>query len=183
VFLQLIRGPVRCLTAYEHSLELLRGVAVEVGVSLRHPGRDTVGACINYVSGWNMLSILTFVTENEQGPGRHGVQGQFPGFTINCVALDLSFAQEIRDFVAETRANPGYRDISLGEGKYRHMPEKSVDRSPHFSDLEFRMLKLGDCDHGYLVRISARPQFWLSFELHEKQLDDFLEGLCEVVEN
>src|SRR5436190_16307615 len=37
----------------------------------------------------NMLSILTFVTENEHGPGRHGVQWQFPSFTINCVALDL----------------------------------------------------------------------------------------------
>jgi hypothetical protein len=130
-----------------------------------------------------MLSILTFVTEVEHGPGRHGIQWQFPGFTITCVALDLSFAQKIMDFVAETRANSAYRDTPLGEGKYRHMPEKSIDLSSHFSDVEFTVHKLGEWDHGYSICISPGPQLSISFELHEKELDDFLHGLGEFVEN
>jgi hypothetical protein len=130
-----------------------------------------------------MLSILTFITEDEHGPGRHGVQWQFPGFVITCVALDFSFAQKLRDFVAETRANPAYRDIPLGAGKYQHMPEKCIELAPYFSDVEFTVSKLGEWDHGYLISISARPQFSISFELHEQDLDDFLDGLKEFVEN
>src|SRR5262245_14664135 len=132
---------------------------------------------IDAVSERKMLSLLTFVTENEHGPGRHGVQWQFRGVTITCVARELSFAHEIRNFVAETRANPAYRDRPIGEGKYRHMPEKCINLSPYFLDVEFTMLKLGEWDHGYLIRISPRSQFSISFELHEKELDEFLDGL------
>lgn len=124
-----------------------------------------------------MSSIHTFVTENKLGPGQHTVQWQFPDFTITCVAIDLSFARAIRSFVDETRANPAYRDIPLGGGRYRHMPEKSINLSHCFSDLEFVMSKLGEWDHGYMIRVSPGPQFSISVELHEEKLDDFLGGL------
>jgi hypothetical protein len=130
-----------------------------------------------------MLSILTFVAENEHGPGQHGVQWQFPGFTITCVARDLSFAQKIQSFVAETRANPAYRDTPLGDGKYRTMPEKSIDLSPYFSDVTLTMSKLGEWDHGYLILISTGFQFSISFELHEKELDDFISDLVELAQD
>src|SRR5687768_9303212 len=128
-----------------------------------------------------MLSILTFVTEDEHGPGRHGVQWQFPGFTITCVAFDLSFAQEIIDFVTETRANPAYRDIPLGAEMYRHMPEKSIDLSRHFSAMKFTVDKMGEWDHGYSICLDGAA-FSISFEVHEKELDDFLTGLQEIAE-
>lgn len=129
-----------------------------------------------------MLSILTFVAENERGPGHHGIQWQFPSFTITCIALDLSFAQRIIDFVAETRGNPAYRDTLLGGGRYRHMPEASIDLSAYFSDVAFKLSKLGEWDHGYSLCLSLRPDVRISFELHEKELDDFLAGLQEIAE-
>lgn len=133
-------------------------------------------------SDWKMLTVDTFVTENDPGPGRHSVQWQFTGFMITCVALDLSFARELTAFVAETRANPAYRDIPLGKGLYRYMPEKSIDLSHHFLNLEFKVWKLGEWDHGYLVRISPGSHLSISVELHQKGLDDFLYGLAKFID-
>ena len=129
-----------------------------------------------------MFCVLTFVTENEHGHGRHGIQWQFPNFTMNCIAIDLSFARQIMNFVAETRANPIYRDTPLGGETYQHIPEKDIDLSPSFSDVEFKVHKLGEWDHGYSFYVSSRPEFWVSFELHDKELDDFLTGLREVAD-
>ncbi len=129
-----------------------------------------------------MHSVDIFVTENEHGPGRHGIQWQFPGFMATCIAVDLSFARQFTAFVAETRANTTYRDIPLGKGQYEYMPEKSLDLSDRFLDLEFKVWELGEWDHGYLVRISRGPDLSISFELHDNELDDFLAGLAQFVE-
>jgi hypothetical protein len=121
----------------------------------------------------------TFISENEHGPGRHGVQWQFGGFTIDCVATDLSFGHKIIDFVDQTRANPACRDIESSLGIYRTMPEKSVDLSAHFEDLHFELHKIGEYDHGYVIKAWREVQLKVMFELHEQELDDFLFGLRE----
>jgi hypothetical protein len=75
--------------------------------------------------------MLLFITEDGNGPGRHDIQLQFPGsFTFNCVALDLSFAEKIFAFVAETRGNPEYRDAPLSDGSYRTIPRTKKMFSP-----------------------------------------------------
>ena len=127
------------------------------------------------------LSIMTFTTADAQDNGRYGVQWQFPGFTINCTATDLGFAQRILDFVTETRANPAYRDRPLGGGVYRHMDEKSIDLSSQFLDVGFTLSKIGEYDHGYELRFSSSSRFWIRVELHDQELDDFLFGLTEII--
>jgi len=128
------------------------------------------------------LSILTFVSADESA-GQYGVQWQFPGVRVNCTAKDLTFAQRIIDFVAETRANPVYRDRPLGGGVYRHMDEKSIDLSSCFLDVSFTLRKSGESDHGYSVRFSASSGFWMVVDLYDEELDDFLSGLREIVED
>jgi len=126
-----------------------------------------------------MSSIHTFVTENKRSDW-HDIQWQLRDFTISCVARDLLFSGEILAFVAETRANPAYRDIPLGKGMYRHMPEKRIDLSYHFVEVKFELWKLGKYNHGYLLRVAADQSLWISIELHERELDDFLDGLREI---
>jgi len=125
------------------------------------------------------VTIATFISENEHGSGRHRVQWQFPGFVIDCVAIDLSFGQKIIDFVAHTRANPAFRDVSVAPGTYWYIPEKSIDLSSHFDDLNFEMHKIGEYDHAYLIKVSRGLQLKVIFELHEQELDHFLYGLRE----
>ncbi len=128
------------------------------------------------------LSITTLTIPQEHGD-RHSVQWQFPRFTINCIAMDMTFAQRILDFVAETRANPGYRDRPIGGGKYRHMDEKSIDLSSYFKDVGFTLRKSGVYDHGYTLRFSSSSSFWILVELHDQELDDFLCGLKDIVQD
>jgi hypothetical protein len=129
------------------------------------------------------LSILTFITADEQAAGPYCVQWQFPAFTINCTATDLTFARRIIDFVAETRANPAYRDRPLGGGVFRHMDEKSIDLSSQFVDVSFKLSKIGEYDHGYTLQFSSSSRFWFRVELHDQELDDFLYGLREIIQS
>jgi len=107
------------------------------------------------------------------------VQWQFGDFMVDCIATDLSFGQKIIDFVNQTRANPVYRDVASAPGIYRYMPEKSIDLSAHFEDLNFEVHKIGEYDHGYLIKAWRGVQLKITLELHEQELDDFLYGLRE----
>jgi hypothetical protein len=124
-----------------------------------------------------MASIQTFVTENEDASDRYRIQWQFRDVTVDCVASDLVFARRIINFVADTRGNPSFRDAPLGGGASRKMPDKRIDLSSHFMDIKFEFWKLGEYDHAYLLRIALGKSFWISTELHERELDDFLDGL------
>jgi hypothetical protein len=124
-------------------------------------------------------SVQTFVTEDEYGLGQHGVQWQLNDLTISCIATDLSFARRLAKFVKETRANPDYRDRSLGNGVFKTMPEASIDLSSCFRDIAIHIEKLGEYDHGYVLRISA-GLFSMSMELHNILLDDFINGLLQI---
>ena len=97
--------------------------------------------------------------------------------------MDVTFAERILDFVKETRANPRYRDTPLGGGVYRHMDEKSIDLSSHFLDAEFTFRKIGESDHGYAMLVSSLSGLWISVQLHDQELDDFLHGLKEIIED
>lgn len=125
------------------------------------------------------ISILTFATEDQYGPGLHGIQWQFPRITINCTALDFKFALKIVSFIKETRNNPKYRDKRLGKGRWRYMDEKSLDLTPYFKDLTFILNKCGKCDHGYYLSFESISNFRISFHIADKELDDFLYGLNE----
>lgn len=121
-----------------------------------------------------MTSVHIFETDDPRGLGQHGIQWQFSHFTIDCLVIDLSFARRILDFVCETRENPIYRNVHLGEGVFRHIPEMTVDLTCCFSGIQFQIWKIGEWDHGYSFRISTGPEFSISFELHEQELDEFL---------
>ena len=72
-------------------------------------------------------------------------------------ATDLSFAQRILAFIEETRDNPAFRDVHLGDGVYRRMSEKSIDLSSCFAGTPFVFQKPGEYDASYAVRIATEP--------------------------
>ena len=128
------------------------------------------------------LSILSFASEDEDREGCFRIQWQLPTFTLNCTATDLRFASEIIQLVDETRGNPEFRDIPLGRGRYRHMEPKGIEIGDCFEDLEVSVFKCGECDHGYELRFVGQSEFWLRFHLANEQLDDFLYGLREFID-
>ncbi len=129
------------------------------------------------------LSINTFATEDDAVEGRFSIQWQFPTFLLNCTATDLGFAPKIIALVDETRANPAYRDIPLGGGRFRHMVPKGIDVSEHFEDLSATVHKCGECDHGYDLHFEAASDFFVNFHLASDELDHFLYGLKEMIED
>ena len=129
------------------------------------------------------LSIHTFAIEDDDIEGRFGIQWQFPTFDLNCTSTDLSFTQRVLDLVDETRANPDFRDIPLGSGRYRYMEPKGIDISDCFEDLCVSLFKCGECDHGYNFRFESSGDFYVGFHLAGEQIDDFLYGLKEIVED
>ncbi|MCP4105763.1 MAG: hypothetical protein GY749_09530 [Desulfobacteraceae bacterium] len=129
------------------------------------------------------MKIDTFVEENDSNSGQYNIQWQFPTFTINCTATDLEIAQKIITLIEETRANPAYRDTHLGGGHYRHMEPKGIDLSYCFADVNFSIYKCGECDHGYELGFVSTSGFYVSFHLANEELDDFLYGLGEIIEN
>jgi hypothetical protein len=122
-----------------------------------------------------------FVTEDEHGGGLASVQFQLPALTITLAARDLLFAKKIIAFVAETRGNPAFRDEHIGGGVYRHMPEKSVDVSSSFPASRVVLVKDGEYDSSFILRIEPCPSFSGALELHDEQLDAMLDSLQEIL--
>ena len=93
------------------------------------------------------------VTEDEHEGGFLSVQFQLPAITMTLAARDLLFAKRIIAFVAETRGNPAFRDAHIGGGVYRHMPEKSIDLSSSFPDSRVLLVKNGEFDSSFILRV------------------------------
>lgn len=121
-----------------------------------------------------------FVTENRPSVGQYEVQFQFPAFTATLPANNLAFAKQILEFVEKTKENPEFRDIPLGGGVYRHMPEASIDVSPCFSGTTFVFQKLGEYDTSYTVRITSPSGLRLHFDIHDEQLIAFVQSLRDL---
>ena len=124
-----------------------------------------------------------FVIEDELETGKFSVQFQLPAITVAFTANDLLFAQRFLDFVSETRANPVYRDAHIGNGVYRHMPEKSVDLSSSFRDTKGLLLKGGEYDSSYILRIAPSASFSMIFDICDEQLDALLGSLQEIIDD
>jgi hypothetical protein len=124
-----------------------------------------------------------FVTEDKQGTGVFSVQFQLRSITITFTAGDLLFAQRFLDFVSETRANPAYRDAKIGNGVYRTMPEKSVDLSSSFCDTKVVLLKDGEYDSSYVLRIEPSTSCSMVFHIYDDQLDALLGSIQNIVDD
>jgi hypothetical protein len=123
-----------------------------------------------------------FVTEDKERTGVFSVQFQLDSITITFTAGDLLFAQRILDFVSETRANPAYRDAEIGNGVYRTMPEKSVDLSSSFCDTKVVLLKDGEYDSGYVLRITPSKSCAMILDIYDERLDALLSGIQDIVD-
>jgi hypothetical protein len=121
-----------------------------------------------------------FVTDAELPDQGYSVQVQVTAFTITCKARDLEFVEAICNFVSETRANPQYRDISLGNGRYEVMPPKLIDVSSSFVDVSVTFHKSGEFDDRYIVRVQQGTSLSLIMVLHGISLDAFLEELASI---
>ena len=93
------------------------------------------------------------------------------------------FAKRIIAFVAETRGNPAFRDEHTGGGVYRRMPEKSVDLSSSFPASRVVLIKDGECDSSYILRVEPCPTFSGALQLSDEQLDAMLDSLREVLDD
>ena len=122
---------------------------------------------------------LTFCLPDKTQPGVYVIQWQFPRFTVTCKSPDLLFAGEIQKFVAETRANPAYRDTPLGNGVYRPMDEKCVDLSRYFQGVRIKLHKSGEYDDAYSLEFERPDCFSFVAEMHADLLDSFLRGIAE----
>jgi len=122
-----------------------------------------------------------FVNEDEHGGRLLSVQFQMPAITITLAARDLLFAKRIIAFVAETRGNPAFRDAHIGDGVYRHMPEKSVDISSSFPDARVFLRKNGECDSSFILHVEPCSSFSGVLDLHDEQLDAMLDSLQEII--
>jgi len=128
--------------------------------------------------------VPIFVTEDTPHEGLYSVNFQFPTFWMTLIAANLSFALHIVEFVTETRGNPDYRDIPLGNGVYRrYTPHKSVDLSSSFLGTHLTLGKDGDADDRYTISVIASPEFKMGFRIDGQVLDDFLDSIREVVED
>jgi len=122
-----------------------------------------------------------FITENSPSGGLVEVQFQIATFTFTLTAADLSFAQRIVDFVAETKGNPAYRDQHLGGGRYGRTSEKSIDLSSSFPGSNFQLEKDGEFDDSYVVRVSSPSGLRLQFDIRGDLLESLVERLRELI--
>jgi hypothetical protein len=111
------------------------------------------------------------------------VQFQLPSITITFTAGDLLFAQRFLDFVSDTRANPAYRDAHIGNGVYRTMPEKSVDLSSSFCDTQVVLLKDGEHDSSYILRIAPSRSCSMIFNICDDGLDALLGSIQNIIDD
>ena len=114
--------------------------------------------------------------------GVFSVQIQLPALTITLTAHDLMFAKRILDFISETRSNPTFRDAHLGNGVYRHVPQKLIDLSSSFCGTTLQFEKDGEYDSRYFVRMHSSSSR-VTFSLGDQLLDVFAESLQEVIDN
>jgi hypothetical protein len=126
--------------------------------------------------GW-----MIFVTEDASSPGLYELQWQATGLDIDLVACDLSFAQKPIDFIAKTRDNPDFRDIPLGNGVYRQV-EIELDLSDCFVDTKVCIVKDGECDSRYILRIGS-GNLGVYPIIYGAQVDHLLDTLNEIVED
>lgn len=127
---------------------------------------------------------LTFCLPDKEWSGKYQIQWQFPHFTVTSTSHDLTFARQILDFVADTRNKPQYRDTPLGAGVYRYMDEKSVDVSASFEQVQIKLEKWGESDHGYLLRIDCADRLSLVVDLRDQEvIDAFVDGMKDIVDD
>jgi hypothetical protein len=126
--------------------------------------------------GWRI-----FVTEESPGPGLYELQWQATGLDIDLVACDLSFAQRTIDFIAKTRDNPDFRDIPLGNGIYKQVVTE-LELDDCFVDTKVRILKDGECDSRYFMRIGG-GNLWFYPRIYGAQVDHLLDTLNEIIEH
>ena len=123
-----------------------------------------------------------FVTENKTEAGSFSVQFQFPAITMTLVARDLLFAKRIIAFVTETRCNPVFRDAHIGGGVYRHIPEKSIDLSSSFPHSRVLLVKNGEYESGFVMRIEPCSTFSGCIAIHD-ELEAMLDALREIADD
>lgn len=124
---------------------------------------------------------LIFVTEDGTRPGRHELQWQANGLTIDLVACDLSFAKTILEFIAKTRNNPDFRDIPLGDGRYRQVvTELELDEC--FVGTKVCFGKDGEYDCQYYMRIGSGNLRFCPV-IYDAEVDQLVETLNEIVED
>src|SRR5579872_3567000 len=111
--------------------------------------------------------VPIFVSEDTPQEGLYSVNLQFPTFSMTLIAANLSFARHIVEFLTETRGNPNYRDIHLGNGVYRrYTRHKSVDLSSSFRGTHLTLGKVGDADDSYTISVIASPEFEMGFPIY-----------------
>ena len=128
--------------------------------------------------GWCQV----FVTEVVPGACLYSVQFQLPALTVTMVARDLLFAAKLIEFVEETRGNPDFRDVHLGGGRYRRTPETSVDLSASFPETGVVLIKDGESDSRFFLRVEPCASFWTTIDFCDGQVDALLDGLKEVID-
>jgi hypothetical protein len=124
-----------------------------------------------------------FVTEDKHEGGLLSVQFQLPAITMTLAARDLLFAKKTIAFVAETRGNPAFRDAHIGGGVYRHMPKKSIDLSSSFPGSRVLLIKNGEFDSSFILRVEPCSTFSGMLDLHDAQLDAMLDSLQEIIDD
>lgn len=124
-----------------------------------------------------------FVTEDEPETGVFSAQFRLSSITITLTAQDVLFAQRFLDFVSETRANPAYRDTRIGNGVFRTMPEKSIDLSSSFRDTKVVVLKDGEGDSTYVLRIAPSASCSIICDIYDDQLDALLGSMRNIIDD
>lgn len=124
-----------------------------------------------------------FVTGDEPSEGLFTLNFQTPLTTVILTAGDLLFARRILEFVEETRGNPIYRDIPLADGRFRRIPEKSVDLSASFPGTAACLEKDGEYDDSYVFRITPSTACCLIFQIRGDRLEALLESIQDVVDD
>jgi hypothetical protein len=109
------------------------------------------------------------------------VQWQATGVDVTLVTTDLSFAPKIVEFIAKTRDNPEFRDIPLGDGRYRHVVTE-LELNESFVDTRVCIGKNGEFGCRYYVRICS-GHLRLLLIIDGTQVDHLLGTLNEVVES
>ena len=126
-------------------------------------------------------SWFIVVTEDGTRPGRYELQWQTNGLTVDLVACDLSFAKTIVEFIAKTRNNPDFRDIPLGDGRYRRVvTELELDEC--FVGTKVCLGKDGEHDCRYYMRVGSGMLRFCSL-IHDTQVDQLVKTLNEIVED
>ncbi len=121
------------------------------------------------------------ITEDKPELGLYELQWHLPHLDVMLVAKDLSFADEIIGFIAETRNKPHYRDIPLDDGRYKSAHNELT--------LDKRFLHTAVCigkdikyDSRYYMRIQS-GHIWLRCDIWGDDVDQFLKTLQEVIDD